>query len=121
MVFNTHWVNCDCYTPEHVLRFSFDDDGGAEVDDSFPSMWLEIHLNPDFSFWRRLWTGLKYTFCRRHVCTGGGWFDTWGSWNSKTLFEMRDLFQRGAELTQKMENIRKEKLAKGKDPKEVYK
>lgn len=56
-------ADCACHHPEHVLHFLYDGE-----------LYIEIHLNPNYGFFRRLWIAIKYIFgykCR------DGCFETW--------------------------------------------
>jgi hypothetical protein len=49
-----HVVLCDCHSPEHQFIIVKD-----TVDQE---VWLEVHLCPNPSFFKRLWEGLRYAF-----------------------------------------------------------
>lgn len=56
------YLECRCSTPEHTLRFWFDDDK------DFPCVYVSVFLE-EYPWYRRLWLGLKYIF--GHKCRYG--------------------------------------------------
>ncbi|MFA5132495.1 MAG: hypothetical protein WC444_04225 [Candidatus Paceibacterota bacterium] len=55
----TYTLECNCLSPEHILRFYFD------PDDKWISMTYHLYM-PD-SFFKRVWYAIKYIFGhRRH-------------------------------------------------------
>ena len=53
------YLDCECESPEHLLRFSY-------FDDDKDRMYVEVHLTTH-NFWRRIITGVKYIFGYRSV------------------------------------------------------
>ena len=51
------YLDCDCDSPEHLIRFSYFEDDKDYV-------YLEVHLYPH-GFWSRLLTAIKYIFGHR--------------------------------------------------------
>jgi len=50
---NPEYFECRCSTPEHLLRFWFDDD------EEYPCVYISVFL--DSQPWhRRVWAGIKY-------------------------------------------------------------
>lgn len=45
---------CDCSSNEHQLIFSYDED--------YKCVYVSIHLNPQYRWYRRLWYAIKYLF-----------------------------------------------------------
>lgn len=50
---NQEYLECSCYSPEHTLKFVFDDDP------DFPSLYAYVFLSEEV-WYRRLWKALKY-------------------------------------------------------------
>jgi hypothetical protein len=48
-----HYFECDCHTPEHVIRFSYDDEDG--------DLYTEVFLSHKV-WYKRIWTAIKYVF-----------------------------------------------------------
>jgi len=46
-------IVCDCYSPEHTLRYMWDPDHRR--------LYTEVYLRPKV-WYKRLWVGLKYIF-----------------------------------------------------------
>jgi hypothetical protein len=58
---HNHYVTCDCMSDEHTLRFSFFPDGK----DEYPQLYTSVYLNSYESWYRRVWTAVKYVFGHR--------------------------------------------------------
>lgn len=52
----TKYVECECQTVEHLLRFIWD-----EGDKEDPYMYVDVCLN-SYGFFKRFWYGIKYIF-----------------------------------------------------------
>lgn len=55
---NKTYLECSCGSLEHLVRFSY-------FEDEKDFVYLEIHLAPDRSFFRRLFNAIKYIFGHR--------------------------------------------------------
>jgi len=62
----TVWFDCDCKSAEHAIRFVFDEKDG--------DLWLDVHLNHYFGFFKRCIHAIKYVF--GYKCQYGN-FDVW--------------------------------------------
>jgi len=51
---NHKYIECDCDSPEHVLRFTWDNDP------NWPYLEIGVFLNCYLRFWKRLLYGIKY-------------------------------------------------------------
>lgn len=49
------YFECECSSPEHLLRLSYFEDEPEEV-------FVEVHLNPKFRWYKRVWHAVKYVF-----------------------------------------------------------
>jgi len=52
---------CVCGTLEHHLIWCFDDKHDPEY------LYLSVHVNPYYSWYKRIWIGLKYIFGSKFV------------------------------------------------------
>jgi len=59
--------DCQCHSPEHSLRFCFEDWGDGDIELS-----VDVYLINHQSFFKRLWTALKFLFGGQ---AKGGHFD----------------------------------------------
>lgn len=51
---NKELLICKCYSPEHQVLFRwFDDD---------EEVYMEVLLNPEYKWWKRVWIAIKYIF-----------------------------------------------------------
>ena len=50
------YVECQCGTVEHTLRFTWDDDP------DWPEVYVDVHLGYHYGIFKRIWYGLKYIF-----------------------------------------------------------
>lgn len=50
---------CKCHNIEHQLVFSYFKDE--------PELYVTVHLNPEYSFWKRLKLAIKYIFGYRSM------------------------------------------------------
>ena len=50
------YIECECETVNHILRFTHDDNP------SWPEIFVDVHLNQHYGFFKRLWYGIKYIF-----------------------------------------------------------
>jgi hypothetical protein len=60
------WITCDCSYADHSARLARWD---SDTDEA-PQLYLDVHLNPEGGFWKRIWTALRYIFVR-HPCRFG--------------------------------------------------
>lgn len=51
----SEYFDCSCHSPEHTLKFIFDDDK------DFPCIYAYVFLRPE-PFFARLWKAIKYVF-----------------------------------------------------------
>lgn len=65
-------IECDCMNMDHMIRFSYWPEDGAEHPDDF--LYMASSLNPNRKFIYRLWAGIKYIFL-------------WGDARSQVMFE----------------------------------
>jgi hypothetical protein len=49
------FITCECLSPEHILRFGY-----FEEDEGFENRIYVSSFLSSFSFWGRLWAGIKY-------------------------------------------------------------
>jgi hypothetical protein len=59
----TQFFDCACHSPEHTLRFIWDDEDNE--------IYTEVYLCHYFNFFKRLWVALKYVF--GYKCKYGHW------------------------------------------------
>lgn len=57
------FFDCECHSPEHTLRFAWDDEDNQ--------IYTEVYLSQYRNFFKRLWVALKYVFGYR--CKYGHW------------------------------------------------
>lgn len=50
------YVECACGCGEHLLRFTW------ESDPNWPEVFVDVRLDHNYSFFKRLWAGIKYIF-----------------------------------------------------------
>ena len=48
------YIECECGTPEHNLRFTWDPE--------WEELFVEVFLSGHYGFFKRLWFGIKYIF-----------------------------------------------------------
>lgn len=66
----TEYFTCDCYSPEHTLRFVMHPN-----EEGWPAeLYTEVYLNQYRSFFKRAWVALKYLF---NYKSSYGDFDCW--------------------------------------------
>lgn len=56
MLDGTHFFECACEADEHILRFTLD------KDPEDPGIYTSIFLDSPYTWWRRVWIGIKYIF-----------------------------------------------------------
>ena len=58
------YAECQCYQKDHVVLFELDTDMGETSDGVPHDPMVNVYpiLNPERSFWRRVWIGFKYMF-----------------------------------------------------------
>lgn len=49
-----HYIECDCHSDEHVLRFAIDSDDGE--------LYLSTFLHHYQAWYKRVWIAVKYVF-----------------------------------------------------------
>lgn len=59
------YLECDCHSPEHTLRFSY-------FEDEPDTLFIEPHLYNYQKWYQRLWAAIKYVFGH---CSNYGHFD----------------------------------------------
>lgn len=89
----TEHFDCECYTPEHTVRFTYDPDDG--------DLYMSVYLWK-WPFWKRLWIGVKYIF---------GYTSRFGDFDGGASFRKEDL-NRLAKLALRAKN-RKEEVEAG--------
>lgn len=52
-------ISCDCHSPDHIFTFQHDAWTSEE-----PTVYLNVQLNPWYSWWKRAWLAVKYLFNR---------------------------------------------------------
>ena len=53
---NDEILICKCHSPEHQILFRWwGDDENGEV-------YMEVLLNPEYIWWKRIWVAIKYIF-----------------------------------------------------------
>lgn len=53
-------IYCDCMNIDHLIRFSYEDD--PEDNNPMDFLYAYTSLNPELSFFQRLWQGIRYVF-----------------------------------------------------------
>lgn len=95
------YLECSCYHPEHTLRIYFDKEEDRIL--YFNDLCFEMYLSK-FSFWKRLWVGIKYICGFKNGC---------GAYFGETFLNI--------EQTKKLQNICNDfvklnnQIKKGKD------
>jgi hypothetical protein len=56
-------IDCDCISPEHILRFTWDPEDKL--------VYTEIQLVQWRNIWKRIWVAIRYVF--GHQCAYGTW------------------------------------------------
>lgn len=69
MLDGTHYIECDCNSNEHVLRFTIDLDENDEY--PMPHVYTSLFLNQYRPWYARIWVALKYVF--GYNCKYGHW------------------------------------------------
>jgi len=64
----TTYIECDCTSAEHTIRFALDDD------DVYPHIYVTVQLSRSCRFWRKLWLAVRYVF--GYECKFGHWDET---------------------------------------------
>jgi hypothetical protein len=73
----TEHFDCNCYSPEHTVRFMLDPGYLPDDKDHFgmpPDLYAELQLNLNLPWYKRLVAGLRYIFGRS--ASGSHW-DCW--------------------------------------------
>lgn len=60
-----HYIECNCTSAEHTLRFTIDND------EECPALYVAVQLNRFHGFFERLWLAIKYVF--GYECKFGHW------------------------------------------------
>lgn len=55
-------VDCDCYSLDHVMRFSYDQEDGL--------VYIGARLSTHKNWYQRLWAAVKYVFTPGKTCFG---------------------------------------------------
>lgn len=53
----TEYFDCECNSPEHTIRFVYDD-SNKENDE----VYIEVQMNPYLNIFKRFWVAFKYIF-----------------------------------------------------------
>lgn len=53
-------LDCDCISPEHILRFSYEKEPECQIEDQWIT--VDVILVNSRGFWQRAWYGVKYAF-----------------------------------------------------------
>jgi len=61
----TH-IECQCFSPDHTLRFMYDEEDN--------SLYTDVFLYQYHNIFKRIWLAIKYVFGQR---SGYGHFDCW--------------------------------------------
>lgn len=59
------YIECECGTPEHILRFTFNEED--------QEVYVEVFLNKYYNIFKRFWYAIKYIFNKRPC--NYGYFD----------------------------------------------
>lgn len=78
------YIECYCDSEHHLLRFTWDEDP------DWSEIYLDVHLNYYYGFFKRLWYGIKYIFGFK---SSYGQFDCAGL-RHKQVNQLRDLCNR---------------------------
>lgn len=54
---NRELLICKCYSPEHQILFRW---FGDDLD--IGEVYMEVLLNPEYKWWKRVWIAIKYIF-----------------------------------------------------------
>lgn len=52
------YVECHCAHPEHLCRFTLDNEDGED----WPTFYLDVNLSSYLGFWKRIWHAVRYVF-----------------------------------------------------------
>jgi len=74
------YIECYCDSEHHLLRFTWEDDP------DWSEIYVNVHLNYYYGFWKRLWYGIKYIFGHK---SSYGQFDCAGL-DHKKVKQLRD-------------------------------
>jgi hypothetical protein len=55
--YNIH-LDCECHSPEHIVRYTFWDWGPDEM----PELFVEVQAAPNRYWYQRIWFAIKYIF-----------------------------------------------------------
>ena len=91
------YFSCLCHSDEHTIRFTYFEDQFDDIEDA--EIYLSVFLN-EYSFFKRLWLGIKYIF--GYKCRYGHF----GCWSLKP-----NDAKRLKELIEKLEKFYKEEDA----------
>jgi len=61
-MFKELYTNCDCHSFSHILKWSYLPKNHSIPDDTISELYLNINIEPSFSFFERLKRGFKYIF-----------------------------------------------------------
>jgi hypothetical protein len=51
-------LDCECHSPDHIVRYSFWDWGPDEM----PDLFVEVQAGHYLPWYKRIWLGIKYMF-----------------------------------------------------------
>lgn len=58
-----HYIDCECDSSAHVLRFLIDDGMmPGDMEEQEPTLYVELQLNPHLPFWKKCITAIQYLF-----------------------------------------------------------
>ena len=90
------YMECCCGAGEHRLAFTLQwyDDPGSEPWDA-PELDVEVYLDPEVAWYKRIWRALNYVVARRKDCNFV-WLEWCGGldkdWNGPQASRLIDLF-----------------------------
>jgi hypothetical protein len=85
---NVQYIECDCHSEEHTLRYHLDEEDGE--------LYTTVYLQ-DWEAWhKRLWKAAKYVF---------GYSSKWGHFDTTVmsgdnLYKLRDLCERAIKINE---------------------
>lgn len=71
------YLECDCSSKDHVVCFHYVDWNRPDRRQSphDVNLYIDMQMQPQYPFWKRVWTALRYTF-KRTPCNFGYWNNT---------------------------------------------
>jgi hypothetical protein len=117
-----HWIECGCYCAGHAIRFSLDGEFD-QTDPDLPMFSIAAVLSPipcgRWSFFKRLWLGIKYICGRPLGPECDGHFMGWEIHDPADFVKIRDLAERGRGLAEQYRTFHAEKFKANKEQKEI--